>query len=151
MKSGPEGFLSDQKPQLEDTQFSEQTNSEEPALFDHETRTFEGIDFSTSLGKDFNSEFFEGKLEMYSTKEYVDSWNDFIALGHEDLDVLKVEHDWLYALFTKLSGYDSAKMMFPVFIQSLQSHCKNKNLPVELVTPERMQQFYDYMQRGRSV
>ncbi len=150
MKPGRESFSRNYQSESRDLPYPEGRSDGETVLLDPETRTFKGIDFSTSLGEGFDGEFFEGKLEMYSTKEYVDAWNDFLSLDSEELSDRKIERDWLDSLLNKLSGYDSAKMMFPVFIQYLQSGHKNKSISGDHVTPERMQHFYNYLTTTRA-
>lgn len=150
MKSGQESFSRNYQSESGDLPHPEGRSVGETVLLDPETRTLEGIDFSTSLGEGFDGKFFEGKLEMYSTKEYIDAWNDFLSLDGEELDDRKIERDWLDSLLNKLSGYDSAEMMFSVFIQYLQSCHKSKSIPGDHVTPERMQHFYSYLATVRS-
>lgn len=111
----------------------------------NESFASEGINFSDFLGEGFDDEFFADKLKTFPQGKIFDEWNEFLQSEGGDLSDKTIESDFLTKLAQKLSGHNDAPVMFPVFVQALQSHYQAKGVFFDNVTPERMQRFYDHM------
>lgn len=110
-------------------------------------RSPETPDFSMTLGEGFDNEFFADKLQTFPHKKMYEGWNSFLET-EEDTELAKrtIETSVFESIFNKLMGMKSdAPMLFPVFIQGIQSYYKENSIPYDHVTPERMERFYEHM------
>ena len=104
------------------------------------------LDFSDLLGNGFDNEFFADKMEVFPHDKIFDGWNDFLLLeDDETLQELRMEKGMLDTLFNKVTGLSSAPVMFPVFVQGLQSFYTKEHGTHQHITPDRMQRFYNYI------
>lgn len=109
----------------------------------------EQVDFSMLLGEGFDNEYFMDKTRTFPYGQMYAGWNEF--LNFEDDAELKdrsIEVGTIKRILDTLSGTSNSPLMFPVFIQGLQSYYKSEGIPDDHVTPERMQQFYYMMTSG---
>ena len=113
---------------------------------DDELKDFSRIDFEVLLGPGFTNEFMGNKLSMYPRKKIVDGWNDYLEIEGNNQEIPPIDEGWLIELFRKIPGLDDTNYMFPIFVQYLQSYYSNQGLLDEVVTPERVQHFFNYME-----
>ena len=105
-----------------------------------------GDGFEAMLGPGFDKEFFADKLQTFPQRKMFEGWNAFLLAENEDLHDRVIEFGTLTTLIDTVTRQNTVPLMFPVFVQGVQSYNKSEGVPIDHITPERMQRFYECME-----